>query len=196
MLSGIFCFLHSDFDIRHSEFRGGGIAQLVERQLCKLDVRGSNPLASSLRSRRRGERRLSRRSLWRRRTVSPWSHEIARASTRQASSRRRGERRLSRRSLWRRRTVSPWSHEIVRASTRQASSRRRGERRLSRRSISVGGPFSFLPGRIARATARQATVAPFQLATRTQRASTWRTPRCITSTSSRVKSTKNDSTQD
>ena len=24
----------------------GGIAQLVERQLCKLDVRGSNPLAS------------------------------------------------------------------------------------------------------------------------------------------------------
>jgi hypothetical protein len=26
----------------------GGIAQLVERQLCKLDVRGSNPLASSL----------------------------------------------------------------------------------------------------------------------------------------------------
>src|SRR6266403_5570665 len=29
--------------IRHS---GGGIAQLVERQLCKLEVRGSNPLAS------------------------------------------------------------------------------------------------------------------------------------------------------
>src|SRR4029077_9818732 len=26
----------------------GGIAQLVERQLCKLEVRGSNPLASSL----------------------------------------------------------------------------------------------------------------------------------------------------
>jgi hypothetical protein len=25
----------------------GGIAQLVERQLCKLDVRGSNPLASN-----------------------------------------------------------------------------------------------------------------------------------------------------
>jgi hypothetical protein len=25
---------------------GGGIAQLVERQLCKLEVRGSNPLAS------------------------------------------------------------------------------------------------------------------------------------------------------
>ncbi len=41
----------------------GGIAQLVERQLCKLDVRGSNPLASILRSRRRSERRLSRRSL-------------------------------------------------------------------------------------------------------------------------------------
>ncbi len=33
---------------RHSNFgnSGGGIAQLVERQLCKLDVRGSNPLAS------------------------------------------------------------------------------------------------------------------------------------------------------
>jgi hypothetical protein len=28
----------------------GGIAQLVERQLCKLEVRGSNPLASSLHS--------------------------------------------------------------------------------------------------------------------------------------------------
>ncbi len=41
----------------------GGIAQLVERQLCKLEVRGSNPLASSLRSQRGGERRLSRRSL-------------------------------------------------------------------------------------------------------------------------------------
>ena len=26
--------------------RHGGIAQLVERQLCKLEVRGSNPLAS------------------------------------------------------------------------------------------------------------------------------------------------------
>jgi hypothetical protein len=38
--------LHSDFGNRHSEFRCGGIAQLVERQLCKLDVRGSNPLAS------------------------------------------------------------------------------------------------------------------------------------------------------
>ena len=42
--------------------RNGGIAQLVERQLCKLEVRGSNPLASSLRSRRRQKRRLSRRS--------------------------------------------------------------------------------------------------------------------------------------
>src|SRR5436305_15297309 len=27
-------------------FWSGGIAQLVERQLCKLEVRGSNPLAS------------------------------------------------------------------------------------------------------------------------------------------------------
>src|SRR5437868_15509246 len=31
----------------------GGIAQLVARQLCQLEVRGSNPLASSLRSSRR-----------------------------------------------------------------------------------------------------------------------------------------------
>ncbi|MEY2538584.1 MAG: hypothetical protein QOG67_2324 [Verrucomicrobiota bacterium] len=45
-----------------SSFFNGGIAQLVERQLCKLEVRGSNPLASSLRSQRSGERRLSRRS--------------------------------------------------------------------------------------------------------------------------------------
>ncbi len=30
----------------------GGIAQLVERQLCKLDVRGSNPLASKERLKR------------------------------------------------------------------------------------------------------------------------------------------------
>jgi hypothetical protein len=46
--------------IFHLQFFGG-IAQLVERQLCKLEVRGSNPLASSLRSQRSGERRLSRR---------------------------------------------------------------------------------------------------------------------------------------
>ena len=38
------------------QFFSGGIAQLVERQLCKLEVRGSNPLASSLRLRRRSER--------------------------------------------------------------------------------------------------------------------------------------------
>src|SRR5512132_1328013 len=31
----------------HSAVLFGGIAQLVERQLCKLEVRGSNPLASS-----------------------------------------------------------------------------------------------------------------------------------------------------
>jgi hypothetical protein len=40
------------FEIRDSKFECGGIAQLVERQLCKLEVRGSNPLASSLRSQR------------------------------------------------------------------------------------------------------------------------------------------------
>jgi hypothetical protein len=36
------------FEFRYSDFEilKGGIAQLVERQLCKLDVRGSNPLAS------------------------------------------------------------------------------------------------------------------------------------------------------
>src|SRR6266446_3764747 len=44
---------HSTIRIRH-----GGIAQLVERQLCKLEVRGSNPLASSLRLQRSTERRL------------------------------------------------------------------------------------------------------------------------------------------
>jgi hypothetical protein len=55
--------LHSAFRILESAFGVGGIAQLVERQLCKLDVRGSNPLASSLRSPRSRERRLSRRSL-------------------------------------------------------------------------------------------------------------------------------------
>ena len=46
----------------------GGIAQLVERQLCKLEVRGSNPLASSLRSQRSGARSLSRQPC-RRRTI-------------------------------------------------------------------------------------------------------------------------------
>lgn len=30
-----------------ARYHHGGIAQLVERQLCKLDVRGSNPLAST-----------------------------------------------------------------------------------------------------------------------------------------------------
>ena len=60
-----FCFYFLAIENRQSKFEisCGGIAQLVERQLCKLEVRGSNPLASSLRSRRRGERRLSRRSL-------------------------------------------------------------------------------------------------------------------------------------
>jgi hypothetical protein len=44
------CIRHSAFDIRNSS---GGIAQLVERQLCKLDVRGSNPLASKSSKERR-----------------------------------------------------------------------------------------------------------------------------------------------
>ena len=55
--------MQSATDKLHSAVLSGGIAQLVERQLCKLEVRGSNPLASSLRSHRRSERRLSRRSL-------------------------------------------------------------------------------------------------------------------------------------
>ena len=38
------CKATSAIEIRNST--AGGIAQLVERQLCKLDVRGSNPLAS------------------------------------------------------------------------------------------------------------------------------------------------------
>jgi putative endonuclease len=64
MGSGLFVFFLA-IENRQSKFETsyGGIAQLVERQLCKLEVRGSNPLASSLRSRRREERRLSRRSL-------------------------------------------------------------------------------------------------------------------------------------
>ena len=36
----------SNFERRAWNFSRGGIAQLVERQLCKLEVRGSNPLAS------------------------------------------------------------------------------------------------------------------------------------------------------
>ena len=41
-----FCVLPSKSPIRVIYIFPGGIAQLVERQLCKLDVRGSNPLAS------------------------------------------------------------------------------------------------------------------------------------------------------
>ncbi len=46
--SGIFLFFLA-IENRQSKFGNsfGGIAQLVERQLCKLEVRGSNPLASS-----------------------------------------------------------------------------------------------------------------------------------------------------
>lgn len=41
-------FISLAIEIRQSKFGNsvGGIAQLVERQLCKLEVRGSNPLAS------------------------------------------------------------------------------------------------------------------------------------------------------
>ena len=43
-----FCFYSLAIENRQSkiEISCGGIAQLVERQLCKLEVRGSNPLAS------------------------------------------------------------------------------------------------------------------------------------------------------
>ena len=42
-----FLSLQSPIANRNSKIvQAGGIAQLVERQLCKLEVRGSNPLAS------------------------------------------------------------------------------------------------------------------------------------------------------
>ena len=41
-----FCALPSQQPVPGKYNFPGGIAQLVERQLCKLDVRGSNPLAS------------------------------------------------------------------------------------------------------------------------------------------------------
>ena len=46
--SGLLLFFLA-IENRQSKFKTsyGGIAQLVERQLCKLEVRGSNPLASS-----------------------------------------------------------------------------------------------------------------------------------------------------
>ena len=42
-----FCALPSQQPVPGKYNFPGGIAQLVERQLCKLDVRGSNPLASN-----------------------------------------------------------------------------------------------------------------------------------------------------
>src|SRR5262249_40874725 len=64
----------------HSAVLFGGIAQLVERQLCKLEVRGSNPLASSPED-FRGCRAIA---LWRRRTSFQLAPFLARATTRQA----------------------------------------------------------------------------------------------------------------
>jgi hypothetical protein len=48
-----FCFYSLAIENRQSTFEisCGGIAQLVERQLCKLEVRGSNPLASKAKGR-------------------------------------------------------------------------------------------------------------------------------------------------
>jgi hypothetical protein len=69
--SGIFFFQNSNQESRKSEREfdfpstlnhqlstvfPGGIAQLVERQLCKLEVRGSNPLASNARKAFRASR--------------------------------------------------------------------------------------------------------------------------------------------
>ena len=44
------CLLKSEIETESatSNLRLGGIAQLVERQLCKLDVRSSNLLASTI----------------------------------------------------------------------------------------------------------------------------------------------------
>lgn len=61
--SGI-CFysLQSKIGNRNSKLLHGGIAQLVERQLCKLEVRGSNPLASKPKSELRLAKAIQRSS--------------------------------------------------------------------------------------------------------------------------------------
>ena len=59
MVSNDVWLLSSEADFTR---QNGGIAQLVERLVRNEKARGSNPLTSSLRSRRRRERRLSRRS--------------------------------------------------------------------------------------------------------------------------------------
>src|SRR4029079_17117768 len=64
----------------------GGIAQLVERLVRNEKARGSNPLTSSLRSRRRGERRLSRRSF------SEGGHVYLATSPRRATTRQASKR--------------------------------------------------------------------------------------------------------
>jgi hypothetical protein len=58
------------------QFFSGGIAQLVERQLCKLEVRGSNPLASSLRL-ERSEKQGCHAGAKRRRALFPQVHVSA-----------------------------------------------------------------------------------------------------------------------
>ena len=62
----------------------GGIAQLVERLVRNEKVRGSNPLTSSLRSHRRAERGLSRRSLGEGGPLFVFTAPTQRATTRQA----------------------------------------------------------------------------------------------------------------
>ena len=46
--NSVFASSHRSITMGASDVWSGGIAQLVERQLCKLDVRGSNPLASNI----------------------------------------------------------------------------------------------------------------------------------------------------
>lgn len=52
-----FAWSETEHDVRDDLFSNrtatGGIAQLVERQLCKLDVRGSSPRASTSFGKRR-----------------------------------------------------------------------------------------------------------------------------------------------
>src|SRR5207249_12210929 len=59
----LFASCNRQSKIYNLRFFRGVLAQLVERLNGIEEVRGSNPLGSSLRSQRGGERRLSRRSL-------------------------------------------------------------------------------------------------------------------------------------
>jgi hypothetical protein len=62
----------------------GGIAQLVERQLCKLDVRGSNPLASKASTEAWRQRLTKREDEW-----MHWRERSPLASKKKPASQRR-----------------------------------------------------------------------------------------------------------